>query len=105
MVNMKLQYQDKVPLSYRDEFVKKVQSISSNLNIDPNWLMAIMFWESAGTFSPSVQNKTSGATGLIQFMPSTAVGLGTSTTELKITFSEPLSDNISKDNFLNSGSK
>jgi hypothetical protein len=83
MVNMKLQYQDKVPSSYRDEFVKKVQSISSSLSIDPNWLMAIMFWESAGTFSPSVQNKTSGATGLIQFMPSTATGLGTSTTQLK----------------------
>ena len=80
---MKLQYQDKVPSSYRDEFVKKVQSISSQLSIDPNWLMAIMFWESAGTFSPSVQNKKTGATGLIQFMPNTANGLGTSTTELK----------------------
>jgi hypothetical protein len=83
MVNMKLHYQDKVPSSYRDEFVKKVQTISSQLSIDPNWLMAIMFWESAGTFSPSVQNKKSGATGLIQFMPTTAKGLGTSTTELK----------------------
>ena len=80
---MKLQYQDKVPSSYRDEFVKKVASISSQLEIDPNWLMAIIFWESAGTFSPSVENKSTGATGLIQFMPSTAKGLGTSTTALK----------------------
>jgi hypothetical protein len=80
---MKLHYQDKVPSSYRDEFVNKAQTIASNLSIDPNWLMAIMFWESAGTFSPSVQNKKTGATGLIQFMPNTANGLGTSTTELK----------------------
>jgi len=80
---MKLQYQDKVPSSYKDEFVKKVASISSQLEIDPNWLMAIIFWESAGTFSPSVENKSTGATGLIQFMPSTAKGLGTSTTALK----------------------
>lgn len=80
---MSLHYENKVPLSYRNEFVKKTKSISNKLGIDPNWLMAIMFWESAGTFSPSVENKTSGATGLIQFMPSTAIGLGTTTSQLK----------------------
>jgi hypothetical protein len=42
-----------------------------------------MAWESAETFSPDIKNAAgSGATGLIQFMPSTAVGLGTSTAKL-----------------------
>jgi hypothetical protein len=41
-----------------------------------------MYWESGSTFSPSIQNSI-GATGLIQFIPSTAIGLGTTTTALK----------------------
>lgn len=46
-------------------------------------LMACMAWESDNTFSPSILNKAgSGATGLIQFMPTTAVGLGTTTAAL-----------------------
>lgn len=46
-------------------------------------LMACMAWESDNTFSPSVVNKAgSGATGLIQFMPTTAIGLGTTTAAL-----------------------
>jgi len=40
--------------------------------------MACMAFESAETFSPSIKNAAgSGATGLIQFMPMTALGLGT----------------------------
>jgi len=80
---MALVFEDKVPASYRTDFVNKVKEISANLGIDPNWLMAIMYWESARTFSPSIQNPSAGATGLIQFMPSTARGLGTSTNALK----------------------
>lgn len=54
-----------------------------NLGIDPNWLMACMAWESGETFSPSKLNMAgSGAVGLIQFMPSTARSLGTSTAAL-----------------------
>jgi hypothetical protein len=79
---MSLVYESKVPTSYRDDFVKKVREVSNRLGIDPNWLMAIIYTESARTFSPSIQNSI-GATGLIQFMPSTARGLGTTTTELK----------------------
>jgi hypothetical protein len=38
-----------------------------------------MAWESGRSFSPAKKNMAgSGATGLIQFMPSTAQGLGTS---------------------------
>lgn len=48
-----------------------------------NDLMACMAWETDRTFSASVVNKAgSGATGLIQFMPSTAISLGTTTTNL-----------------------
>ena len=46
-------------------------------------LMACMAFESGETFSPSIKNAAgSGATGLIQFMPSTAVGLDTTTAQL-----------------------
>ena len=79
---MALIYENNVPASYRVAFVEKVKKISANLGIDPNWLMAIMYFESARTFSPSITNSI-GATGLIQFLPSTAKGLGTSTTALR----------------------
>jgi hypothetical protein len=51
-----------------------------------------MAFETGGSFSPSQKNlKGSGATGLIQFMPETAKGLGTSTSELsKMSRSEQL---------------
>src|SRR6185369_14812037 len=45
-------------------------------------LMAAIALETADTFSPSVRNSQSGATGLIQFMDATAEELGTTTDEL-----------------------
>lgn len=74
-------HENRVPAAYRAAFVKRVREISAALGINPNWLMQIMYWESAKTFSPSVKNP-SGATGLIQFMPSTAAELGTTTAAL-----------------------
>jgi peptidoglycan hydrolase-like protein with peptidoglycan-binding domain len=66
-----------------DAFRKKVLEIADRLIIDPNFLMAIMSFESGASFSPSVKNAAgSGAVGLIQFMPSTARGLGTTVEEL-----------------------
>lgn len=48
-----------------------------------SWLMACMAFETGRTFDPAVRNAAgSGATGLIQFMPLTARGLGTTTDEL-----------------------
>lgn len=64
-------------------FLNKVKKIAQELSTDPNWLMAVMNFESAGTFSPKIQNPISNATGLIQFMPSTAKWLGTTVDELK----------------------
>ncbi len=66
-----------------DAFRQKVIQIAANLDIDPNFLMAIMSFESGASFSPSMKNAAgSGAVGLIQFMPSTAKGLGTTTADL-----------------------
>ncbi|TPM03530.1 MULTISPECIES: DUF2272 domain-containing protein [unclassified Mesorhizobium] len=63
-------------------FKSRVISIASTLGCDPSHLMAAIAFETGETFSPSIQNPISGATGLIQFMPRTAKDLGTSTAEL-----------------------
>jgi hypothetical protein len=65
-----------------EEALAKVAAIATDLGVQPNWLLAVISFETGGTFSPSVKNKLSGATGLIQFMPETAEGLGTSTAAL-----------------------
>lgn len=65
------------------EFRDKVRAISGRLGCAPDDLMSCMAWESGRSFSPSKKNMAgSGATGLIQFMPATAKGLGTSTAAL-----------------------
>ena len=66
-----------------EAFRKKVLEIADRLLVDPNFLMAIMSFETGATFSPKVKNAAgSGATGLIQFMPSTAKSLGTTVDDL-----------------------
>lgn len=67
----------------RAAFLAKVADISAKLGISPDWLMIVFKVETAGTFNHRIQNPTTGATGLIQFMPSTAAGLGTSTDALR----------------------
>lgn len=65
------------------EFRVKVRAISGRLGCAPDDLMSCVAWESGRSFSPSKKNMAgSGATGLIQFMPATAKGLGTSTAAL-----------------------
>lgn len=64
-------------------FREKLESVAYSLGIVPDYLMAVIAFETAGTFSPSVKNMAgSGATGLIQFMPKTAIGLGTTVDRL-----------------------
>lgn len=58
-----------------EAFAEKVRAISSRLGFDPDWLMSVMYHESARSFSPSKRNPGSKATGLIQFVGSTAAGL------------------------------
>ncbi len=65
------------------QFLDKVSGISERLGVRGEYLMAVMGFETGGTYSPSIPNEAgSGAVGLIQFMPTTATGLGTSTQEL-----------------------
>lgn len=64
------------------EFRAKVREIAKRQNIEANWLMAVMAFETGNSFLPYEKNPTSGATGLIQFLPSTAKSLGTTTTRL-----------------------
>ena len=75
----RLPYEDQVSA----EFALEVRRMAVRLGIDAAWLMAIMAFETGGSFDPAQKNMAgSGATGLIQFMPATARGLGTSTDAL-----------------------
>ena len=66
-----------------EEFRNRVREVARTLGTDVNHLMACMAFESGETFSPSIRNAAgSGAVGLIQFMPSTAGALGTTTEAL-----------------------
>lgn len=63
------------------QFRDRVRVIAQELGMPEagaDWLMACMAWESGESFSSSVKNAAgSGAVGLIQFMPATALELGT----------------------------
>jgi hypothetical protein len=65
-----------------EEFLTELVRVGNRLGIDPNWLAAIMSAES--NFQADAVNKLGGATGLIQFVNSTAKQLGTSLDELKM---------------------
>lgn len=55
-------------------FRDRVFWLADDLGMDPDDLMTCMAWESGRSFRPDIQNMAgSGATGLIQFMPSTAI--------------------------------
>jgi len=59
-------------------FKERVLWIANDLGCPANSLMACMAWESGETFRPDIKNAAgSGATGLIQFMPKTALKMGT----------------------------
>ena len=64
----------------KTSFVNKVRSIATRLSVDPNWLMLVFFIETGaavyGKIDHTITNKI-GAGGLIQFLPSTAIRLGT----------------------------
>lgn len=64
------------------EFRAKVRQVAKNQNIEANWLMAVMAFETGNSFLPYTTNKQSGATGLIQFTKGTANSMGTSTAKL-----------------------
>ncbi len=61
-------------------FIAKVQNIATQLGINPDWLMVVMFFESS--LKPTAYNATTGAVGLLQWLPSTAASLGTNAADL-----------------------
>jgi hypothetical protein len=61
-------------------FARELAAMAQSLGLDPNALAAVMQLESG--FDPAARNDSSGATGLIQFLPSTAAGFGTSSPSL-----------------------
>lgn len=64
-------------------FRDRVWWICDTLAFNPDDVMTCMAWESGRSFSASVKNQAgSGAVGLIQFMPKTAVSLGTTAAAL-----------------------
>jgi len=71
---------EKMPADIRGAFAEKVQQVANYLGVSPNWLMQVMYAESG--LKPQAVNPYTRATGLLQFMPSTAAGLGTTVTAL-----------------------
>jgi len=73
------------------EFLNAVDNTANMLGVTSDQLLAVMDFETIGSFSPSEKSTTSSATGLIQFIESTAGDLGTSTEELaKMTRAEQM---------------
>ena len=63
------------------DFKEKLEKIAKALGTTPNAMLAVMKQESG--VNPAAQNKSGGASGLIQFMPDTARMLGTTTDDLR----------------------
>jgi len=83
-----------VPTVVADDtsFQQGVTDLAKKYGLSEDALYAVMDFETGGTFDPAQKNAAgSGATGLIQFMPETAKGLGTTTEDLaKMTRTEQL---------------
>ena len=72
---------NKIKSDKKATFESKVVQIANAIGFDPNWLMIVMYFESG--LNPQAVNSTSGASGLIQFMPPTARNLGTTVEDIR----------------------
>jgi peptidoglycan hydrolase-like protein with peptidoglycan-binding domain len=77
-------------------FKEKVVQIANDLGTNPNFLMAVMSFETGESFDPAKRNPVSGAVGLIQFMKPTAQGLGTTQEALAQMTAEEQLDFVAK---------
>lgn len=74
-----------------DDDLDATVDAAKRIGVKPEYLLAVISFESAGSFSPSKQNAESKATGLIQFMPRTAKNMGTTIDDLaKMSYKEQL---------------
>lgn len=93
---MKIAWGNKVS----EEFCRRVILLQGRLAWRPeqaSHLMACMAFESDETFSPAIKNKAgSGATGLIQLMPKTAIGMGTTVEALALLDAEDQLDYVER---------
>jgi hypothetical protein len=64
----------------KEAFIEQVNATALVLDIKPDWLMMVFYLESG--FRRTAQNPHSRAIGLLQWLPSTAKGLGVSTTAI-----------------------
>lgn len=84
--NKEILFSDKIKEN-KEAFINKLILVSNNLGIDPNWLMLVFYIETAavrtGVINHKARNPKTNAIGLIQFMPSTAKDLGTTTKSLE----------------------
>ncbi len=70
--------------------LNELKKVADKYGFPFEWLINLINHESAGTFNPAIKNSI-GATGLIQFLKSTATSLGTTTEDLsKMTFKQQL---------------
>lgn len=78
-MQFKQKYIDIVQKSFGNAtaFFTELTNVGNRLGIPASWIADVMYIETAGTFSPSIKNPKSTATGLIQFIANTATGLGT----------------------------
>ena len=66
-----------------EEFRRRLADIAIDIDVPADFLMACIAFESGREFKPGTKNMAgSGAVGLIQFMPATAILLGTTTQDL-----------------------
>jgi hypothetical protein len=63
-------------------FLNAVNATAERGGFNSEWLLQVIAFETRSTWSPSVRNPGSTATGLIQFLSETANNLGTTTEEL-----------------------
>lgn len=77
-----------------DNFLRKNAELATWLNVNPEHLLTVYYIESR--FNPKAVNPLSNATGIIQWMPSTAQWLGTTTAYLKTLTAEQQLDWVKK---------
>jgi hypothetical protein len=88
-VSLKLIEKYKLKGEYNKATREAIRVLCQNLNIEESWFYQLIDLESNG--NPQAVNKTTDATGIIQFMPTTAKALGTSVEEIyNMTVSEQL---------------